>query len=488
MKVLIAFPPLLKTKGVPQLTQNRQFQWFSHPTLIYPMIPASAATLLKLDKFDVNFLDGIAQRWSYERFIRYVEKQQPDLMAIETKTPVIKQHWRIIRHVKEVSPSTKVVLMGDHVTALPRESLEKSPVDFVITGGDFDVTLLQLAKYLRDGSPMPKGLWYREGDHVKNTGPFELIHNLDALPFVDRVLTKFWLYYENWYKRKPFAYMMAGRDCWWRKDGGCTFCAWTVLFPKFRVRSPERHLDEVGYLIEKYKVREIFDDTGTFPVGKWLEKFCKGMIERGYNDEVLFSCNFRYDQINERICKLMKKAGFRLLKVGLESASQRTLNMINKGITVKQIIDGSKIAKKCGLEIHLTIMVGFPWETRRDALKTLSLAKELMERGLADVLQATVIIPYPGTRLYYQALKFNWFRIDPEDYDRYDMTEPVLKSGDLTPQEIMKICDGIYKIYISPKYILRRFLKSLFSIDDLILNIRGAKAAIAHILDFAVQR
>lgn len=488
MRVMICYPPLPMTKGIPQWGQNRQFQYFSHPTYIYPMVPASAATLLKDDGFEVYWADGVAQNWTYEFFMKHFRDVNPELVVIEAKTPIIKQIWSIINHLKDEKPYAKFVLTGDHVTALPKESLERSKADYVSTGGDWDVSLLKLAQHLRDGSPLPKGLWYRSSREIKTTGQFELMKNLDELPFIDRDLTKWWLYYENWYKRKPFTYMMAGRDCWWRKNGGCTFCAWTVLYPEFRVRSPERHLDEVGYLIKKYRVREIFDDTGTFPSGRWLEKFCEGMIERGYNEEVLFSCNFRYDQINRNICRLMKRAGFRLLKVGLESASQETLDRIRKGIMIKQIMDGSKIAKEAGLEIHLTIMVGFPWETRGDALRTLLLAKKLMEDGLADVLQSTIVVPYPGTRLYHQALERGWFRIDPLDYERYDMTEPPFKTQDLTPEQVVKMCDEIYKIYLSPRYVLRRFLRSLHSRDDLMLSLRGLKAVVGHIKDFATLR
>jgi radical SAM superfamily enzyme YgiQ (UPF0313 family) len=130
-------------------------------------------------------------------------------------------------------------------------------------------------------------------------------------------------------------------------------------------------------------------------------------------------------------------------------------------------------------------MVGFPWETKEDASGTLMLAKKLMEDGLADVLQSTIVIPYPGTKLYNQALEFDWFRIDPKDYERYDMTEPILKTQDMTPKEVVKICDEIYRIYLSPKYILRRFRKSLTSKDDLMLNMKGIKAVLGHVKDFA---
>ena len=488
MRVMICYPPLQNAKGIPQWGQNRQFQYFSHPTYIYPMIPASAATLLKNEGFEVYWSDGIAENWTHEFFMEHFRRANPELVVLEAKTPIIKQLWGLIDHLKDEASHAKFVLTGDHVTALPEESMKRCKVDYVLTGGDWDASLLELALHLRDGSELPKGLWYRSDGEVKTTGEFELLNSLDGLPFIDRELTKWWLYYENWYKRKPFTYVMAGRDCWWRLNGGCSFCAWTALYPRFRVRSPERHLDEVGLLIEKHRVREIFDDTGTFPSGKWLERFCEGMIERGYDDEVLFSCNFRYDQINEDVCKLMKKAGFRLLKVGLESANQETLDRINKGITVQQIIDGSRVAKKAGLEIHLTIMVGFPWETREDALRTLALAKKLMEDGLADVLQSTIVTPYPGTGLWRQALELNWFRIDPGEYERYDMTEPVLKTKDMEPEDVVKICDEIYKIYLSPKYVLHRFIKSLTSKDDLTLNVRGIKAVVGHIKDFATAR
>jgi anaerobic magnesium-protoporphyrin IX monomethyl ester cyclase len=452
------------------------------------MVPASAATLLKNDGFEVCWADGVAQNWSYEFFLKRFREVNPDIVVMEAKTPILKQIWSIIDHLKDEKPNAKFVLTGDHVTALPEESFKKSKLDYALTGGDWDFSLLKLTQHLRGDSSLPKGLWYRSSTEIKNTGQFELMENLDELPFIDRVLTKWWLYYENWYKRKPFSYVMAGRDCWWRRAGGCTFCAWTVLYPKFRVRSPERHLDEIGDLIENHHVREIFDDTGTFPSGKWLKKFCEGMIERGYNDEVLFSCNFRYDQISRDVCKLMKRAGFRLLKVGLESASQETLDRINKGIRVQQIIDGSKIAKEAGLDIHLTLMVGYPWETSDDAVRTLMLAKKLMESGHADVLQSTIVTPYPGTKLHQQALELNWFKIDPQDYDRYDMTESPFKIEGMTSEEIVRICDEIYKIYLSPKYVFRRLMKSLSSLDDLGLSLRGAKAVIGHVRDFAMTR
>jgi anaerobic magnesium-protoporphyrin IX monomethyl ester cyclase len=486
MKIMISYPAL-EGKGSPMLTQNRQFQWMSIGSYIYPLVPAYAATLLKEDGHEVIWYDGIAEHLPYEHFLKTVENEKPDIVVFETKTPVVKLHWAIIRDVKKIRPETRTILMGDHVTALPEESFMKSEVDFVITGGDYDFTLRELANTLSGNRVIPSGVFFRNGSIIKNTGPFSLKGDLDTLPFIDRDLTKAHLYYEKWKKREPFRYTMAGRDCQW---GKCTFCSWTITYPNFRTRSVKNLLDEIEMLVGRYHVKEVFDDTGNFPAGGWLKKFCEGMIERGLNKEILFSCNMRFDYLvrSPELLDLMKKAGFRKVKSGLESASQETLNRIRKNIKVEDIIEGCRLTSKAGIDVHLTIMVGYPWETREDALRTLHLAKDLMTKGYAEMLQSTIVIPYPGTPLYEEARRNGWIRFeDPEAWERYDMTEPVLVTPDMGPEEVMRICSDIYKNFITPRYIIRHLLK-IRSFEDLSYMMRGSRAVIGHILDFAKIR
>jgi len=462
------------------LRQARQFQWVSIPSHIYPLIAASAATLLQKEGFEVIFNDCLAENWSYERFFNFIREENPDLIAFETKTPVIKLHWQIIDLLKNRIPSLKTVLMGDHVTALPEESLRLSNVDYVITGGDYDVALLKLARHLRGDLPLPGGIWYRDNGTIKNTGDFELIEDLNTQPFINRDLTPWRLYGEKWKKKTPFAYTMAGRDC---PYGKCSFCSWVNFFPKFRVRTPNNLLDEIEFLIKKYNVKEIFDDTGTFPGGAWLNEFCEGMIRRGFNKKILFSCNARFDYLTEDNVTLMKKAGFRKLKLGFESANQRTLDKLNKGITVNQIINGCKIASKVGLRVHLTIMFGYPWETKNEAMNTLTLAQELLNKGYAEMLQATILVPYPGTQLFYEGIENGWFRFDYKEYERYDMKEPVFITDGMQPEEIVKICNSAYKIFFSPKFIFKKLFVSN-GFDNLPYLFRGAIAMYGHRRDF----
>jgi radical SAM superfamily enzyme YgiQ (UPF0313 family) len=84
----------------------------------------------------------------------------------------------------------------------------------------------------------------------------------------------------------------------------------------------------------------------------------------------------------------------------MESANQVTLDRIDKGLEVGEIENGVKMAKNAGLEPHITVMLGYPWENEEMALNTINMAKNLFSKGYVDTMQATIVIPYPGTPLY----------------------------------------------------------------------------------------
>lgn len=484
MKISISYPPLISEKGVPCLTQNRQFQWFNNPTYIYPVVPAYAATLLKEKGYEVMWDDAIAQELSYQEWLSRILKEKLDLIAIETKTPVIKMHWKIIDELKEKSPKSKIILMGDHVMAFPEESLRNCKADYVIASGDYDFMLLNLANHLSGGENLEGGIWYKsENGEIISSGPSDLSkHDLDTLPFIDRQLTRWkdYAYKNGNFKYKPGAYMMSGRDCWW---GRCTFCSWTTFFPgkNFRTRSAQKALDEVGILVD-LGVREIMEDSGSLPVGNWLEEFCHGMIERGYNKKVIISCNMRITGIKRpEIWKLMKKAGFRFILFGLESANQETLDRINKNLKVEEIEPGLKMCKEAGLEPHITAMIGYPWETKEMARKTIDLAKNLFKKGYVDTLQGTIVIPYPGTPLYKYCDENDLLLT--KDYERFDQREMVMKSP-LSSQDAKELVQDLYKSFMSPQFIMRKIL-SIRSWDDIKFFWMAGWKLFGHLTDFS---
>ncbi len=493
MKIMISYPPLDIARGLPTLGQNRQFQYFKEPTFIYPVVPAIAATMLHSDGHHVVWNDSIAEEMDWHSFEQFIDREKPDLIAFETKTPVIQQHWKMIDKLKKDRPGLKIVLFGDHVTALPEESFHNSQVDFVLTGGDYDFLLknlcnvLQKSKDLRQLSInyglLESGIYYSKDGNVKNTGKFQLNHNLDEAPFINRDLTKWHLYaYKNGnYKRTPGTYIMSGRDCWWNK---CTFCSWPTLYPKFRVRTPSNVLDEIGQLIDEYQIKEIMDDTGTLAVGGWLRNFCRGMINRGYNKKIYLDCNMRFDGPTKDDYKLMKKAGFRLLLFGLESANQRTLERLNKGITVDKIIESCKTAKREGLYPHITIMFGYPWESYQDALRTFELGRWLLLKGYAYTMQATLVIPYPGTALFKECLKGGL--LNTTNWSDHDMKKPVMKVN-FSNDKLMQLIQSMYTVSYHPKFLFNKVF-SIRDFDDILYFVRTGKKVLGHLKDFTYNK
>jgi len=492
MKVLVGFPPTQSPLGTPLLSQNRQFQYFNKPTFLYPVVLGTGATMVRDAGNEVIWEDAIAQFMDWQQYDQMLEKEQPDIFLFETKAPVVKAHWKAINHLKQKFPNMKIAICGDHVSYLPGETLDNSNVDYVINGGYYDFALLDLVEWIKEGkSGAPNGIWFRDenGKAVSN-GRYEFYkeseRNINDAPFPDRNLTKYMNYQDEFnLKGRPQFYIMSARDCAW---GKCTFCVWDhALYPKgaYKQRTPENTFLEVKHLVDNFGAREIFDDAGTIPPGPWLKKFCNLMIESGYNEKVMYSCNMRFGWVDSEMYSLMKKAGFRLLKFGLESGSQKTIDKLDKGTDVSKVFEHCKDAKDAGLTIHITMMVGYPWETKGDAMKTIKLAKDLMARGLVDIHQSTVIMPYPGTPLYEEAVNEGWLRFEKTDYEKLAMDQPALKNMELTPDEVQGLCKYNYKAYLTPSYIWHHLKNRVRSWEDLVYSVEGFTAVLGHMKDFS---
>jgi radical SAM superfamily enzyme YgiQ (UPF0313 family) len=202
----------------------------------------------------------------------------------------------------------------------------------------------------------------------------------ETLPAPDRVFTrakdKKYQSYGN-YKYLPATHMMVADGCW---HGQCTFCVENKK--KYRIRKFNSVQDEIWTCWEQgYK--EIFDDSGTFPDGEWMNTFCRMRLPK-----MVYGCNMRiganvdYEQ--------MKTAGFRMVLFGIESANQSTLDRINKGVNANDIIPTIKRAAAAGLEPHIAIMCGYPWENEVEENKTFELVHYLLRGGYAKTAQASV--------------------------------------------------------------------------------------------------
>lgn len=206
------------------------------------------------------------------------------------------------------------------------------------------------------------------------------------LPAPDRILTDAmnpkWQDNGN-FKYKPGTYCLATSGCWY---GKCTFC--------IESKKPQAHIrhysDLVNELVECkcQGFKEVFDDCGTFPVGQWLRDFCNRKISNAYVRDYPISCNMRIGTNADY--RLMKKAGFRMLLYGVESINQKTLNRLNKRTFANDTLSDLRSASKAGLEPHIAVMFGFPWESSHEELETLKFVHHCLRKGYAKTAQASL--------------------------------------------------------------------------------------------------
>jgi len=473
---------------VPVLTQSRIFSFtHSKQIRIFPLVMAQAATTLARDGREVAWLDGIAAGWSLDEFWRRLEAARPELAVLETKVTMIRRHWAFIAELKARLPATRVAVVGDHVSYFPEETLRESPADFVVPGGDYDAGLAALARHVAGESPdVPGGVWHRAGGVPARGAGAAPAADLDALPWIDRALTR-WRDYGEAYLHRPAAYILSGRGCGGVKGPGrCTFCIWQYAFWKTtaRLRDPVAVAREIADLADRYGVREVFDDNEAGGMWNlpWLTAFTEELERLDVPRRVRISSNCRADSVTPESCALMRRAGYRLLKIALESGNDESLRRLAKDETVEEIVRGVKLAKDHGFAVMVTTMVGFPWEGETEARRTYAVAGELLrykaKRG--DCLEANVVIPYPGTPLHRYMLEHGWFTIDPADYDAYGLSRPVVAS----PADPIAWGRKLWRLHRSPSFLLRSAL-SVRSWRDLELGLRGVRSLLGHERDYA---
>ena len=242
----------------------------------------------------------------------------------------------------------------------------------------YPVLMAMEAEYYRQkGHKVDWDVEYHKHDKV--------IHKPEGLPFLelpppDREFTRWWEYQDNGnFKHLPATYILSANGCW---HGKCSFCV--EKHKKYQVRPVDDVIAEL-YGIKSMGFREVFDDSATFPTGEWLWEFC----DKFRMIDLKLSCNMRFGYLCSSDYIRLKKAGFRMLLYGLESASQKTLNMINKGIDIKGVVEELKMASRYGLEPHIAVMFGYPFEADEDSKNTLKLVHYLLRKGYAKTAQAS---------------------------------------------------------------------------------------------------
>ncbi len=439
--------------------------------LYYPLWLIYAAAVCEEKGFDIQFLDAPAMQLNWEESFRIIEKEGNNtcLFVLDTSTPSIENDTKFGEKIKEKYVNSKIILVGTHPSALPEETLNMGKkIDFVAKG-EFDYIIWHLADALINGKPIEdvKGLYMRTENNIIFTGEADHIKNLDEIPFASKFIKKH-LNIKNYFfaaAAYPEIQIFTGRGC----PAKCYFCVYpqTMHGHEYRLRTPENVIDEMIYIRDEFpNVKEIVIEDDTFTVNKGRVKtICELMIKNNLHKHFRWLCNARVNLDYETMC-LMKKAGCHLIIPGIESADQTILKNIKKGITINQIEEYIRNAKKAGLLVHACYMVGNMGETKETMNKTLMLALKLK----TDTAQFYPLQPYPGTEAYNWAVEKGYLTINSfSDYCQEDGTlNCVMNFPDISAKELVDFCQYARKrYYLRPWFIFHRIWVGLKDKEDL---------------------
>ncbi len=434
-----------------------------------PLGLAYVAGMLEKNGIPVAILDSQAENFSDDQIIAHIKNaNRYTIIGIAFLTPMHGVIKRLCDSIKQNFNNILIVLGGPHCTALKEQVLVEIESADVICIGEGELTISELANIIaKEELKSIQGICYRDGDQIFKNPPRPFINDLDSIPPPARHLLPMAKYHLTASRVSGNSYcptIIVARGC----PFSCTYCS-RIFGRTLRMHSIDRILAEIEFLYETYHINQLNIEADTLTANKkFLENLCNGLINSGISKNIKWTCESRVDTVDEQSLRLMKTAGCWQISYGVETGSQRLLDMINKGTSLQQIEKVFALTKKIGISIRGFFMLGLPEETYNDSLATIEFAKKL------DPLwaQFTLTTPYPGTKLFEdlsnkgEIRNYNW-----ENYNTWsgwkEIAEiPFIPKG-RTIEELAYLQKlAMRKFYLRPKYIFNS-IKNIRTIDDL---------------------
>jgi radical SAM superfamily enzyme YgiQ (UPF0313 family)/uncharacterized membrane protein len=169
--------------------------------------------------------------------------------------------------------------------------------------------------------------------------------------------------------------------CYW---GKCTFCDISLDYIKnYESNTAAQLVDRIETLIQSTGNSSFhFVDEAAPPA--LMKALALELIKRGIN--ITWWTNIRFEKsFTKDLCKLLAASGCIAVSGGLEVASDRLLQLINKGVTIEQVAQVTDSLTDSGIMVHAYLMYGFPTQTDQETIDSLEIVRQLFE---ANVVQS----------------------------------------------------------------------------------------------------
>ncbi|HWX53719.1 MAG TPA: radical SAM protein [Verrucomicrobiae bacterium] len=299
---------------------------------------------------------------------------------------------RIACEVKRRLPESVVAFGGPQASAVDVATLQAYPRIDLVLRGEAEQTLPQLLQAIDQGGPLDEvpGLTFRRGGKILRNPDAAGITDLDSLPF-----PAFHLLPDM--ETCRFMPLELGRGC----PFACTFCSTNDFFRRrFRLKSPARMLEDMRRVKATYGIDtfELVHDMFTVD-RKRVAAFCEALLASP--DKFYWGCSARTDCIDEELIELMASAGCRGVFFGIETGSARMQKIIDKRLDLTDSVARVRACDKAKIKTAVSLIVGFPEETREDLRSTVGFFLDSLQYDHADP-QLVILAPLAGTPIHQQ--------------------------------------------------------------------------------------
>jgi radical SAM superfamily enzyme YgiQ (UPF0313 family) len=276
------------------------------------------------------------------------------------------------------------------------ESYLKEGADFILIG-EGEQTLSQLLEILPSAEVSPEtvqGIAFIQGEKVIKTKARPVLQQLDELPFPAWDLLDIAPYRSMWMKSSGYfsINMSTTRGCPYK----CNWCAKPIYGNRYNSRTPDNVVQEIRMLKQLFAFDHIWfcDDIFGLKPG-WVKKWADLISEEKIS--LRFKIQSRADLlIEEPYVTDLAKAGCETVWMGAESGSQRILDAMDKGISIREIQLATTLLRKHHIRPCFFIQFGYLGETLEDIELTIGMIKSL----LPEELGISISYPLPGTKFY----------------------------------------------------------------------------------------
>ncbi len=392
---------------------------------IYPPMNLGIVAALTPDNWEVELMDE-----NFERF----EFRDADLVGLTALTAQVTRAYELSEMYR--SKSIPTIMGGIHVSVMPEEA--EKYADCIVIGE-------------------AESVWSEVINDFENKS-LKRRYNGTLQPMVNSPHPRFDLYHPGY----EFGSIQTTRGC----PMSCDFCSvHTFNGKRYRPRDVKDIVDEFEK-IPQDKVYFVDDNFIGYSQSsaKRVEDICKEIIDRGIKKDWLCAASMNIAN-HHRALDLMAKAGCKMIFLGIESEAIDQLEEANKNMNLKIGIDNFSTVYSNIHKYGIAVLGAFIFGLDSDTQETIEKRMDYILNSDIDAMQSSILTPLPGTPLFNRMknekrLIFNDF---PKDWAHYDFVEVVYKPNNMSPKELSKSVNEVWKSLYNSKTVKKKFLSALKS-------------------------